>query len=78
MTLANMRQNGVRAVAARCEACGHEADVNVDALAETIAVPRVGRRLRCSRFSGRLRRQSGILLDFFCDDCELGQLVRAK
>jgi hypothetical protein len=52
--------------------------VNVDALAETIAVPRVGRRLRCSRFSGRLRRQSGILLDFFCDDCELGQLVRAK
>jgi hypothetical protein len=32
MTLANMRQNGVRAVTATCEACGREADVNVDAL----------------------------------------------
>jgi hypothetical protein len=29
MTLGNMRQNGVRAVIARCEACGHAADVNV-------------------------------------------------
>ena len=32
MTLANMRQNGVRMVWAKCEACGHQADVNVDAL----------------------------------------------
>src|ERR1700721_507952 len=48
MTLANMRQNGVHAVIARCEACGHVADVNVDALAGTIIVPQVGRRLRCS------------------------------
>ena len=46
MTLANMRQNGVHAVIARCEACGHVADVNVDALAGTITVPEVGRRLR--------------------------------
>jgi hypothetical protein len=30
MTLSNMRQNGVRSVAAACEACGHKADVNVE------------------------------------------------
>jgi hypothetical protein len=30
MTLANMRLNGVRAVIATCEACGHKADVNVE------------------------------------------------
>jgi hypothetical protein len=53
MTLANMRKNGVRAVIARCEACGHAADVNVDALAETIVVPEVGRRLRCSGCGGK-------------------------
>jgi hypothetical protein len=32
MTLANMRKNGVRMIWAKCEACGHQADVNVDAL----------------------------------------------
>jgi len=53
MTLANMRQNGVHAVIARCEACGHVADVNVDALAGTILVPEVGRRLRCSECGGK-------------------------
>jgi hypothetical protein len=47
-----MRQNGVHAVIARCEACGHVADVNVDALAGTIIVPEVGRRLRCSECGG--------------------------
>jgi hypothetical protein len=31
MTLANMRSNGVRAVTTTCEACGHKADVMVDA-----------------------------------------------
>ena len=40
MTLANMRQNGVHAVTATCEACGHKADVNVDALPESLTVPR--------------------------------------
>jgi hypothetical protein len=39
MTLANMRANGARAVIATCEACGHKADVNVDALPENIFVP---------------------------------------
>ena len=53
MTLANMRQNGVRAVTATCEACGREADVNVDALPETVTVPKAGQRLRCSSCGGK-------------------------
>ena len=53
MSLANMRANGVRAVIAICEDCKHEADINVDALPETIAVPEVGRRLRCSECGGK-------------------------
>jgi hypothetical protein len=53
MTLANMRQNGVRAVIATCEACGRSADVNVDALPATTAVPTAGQRLRCSRCGGK-------------------------
>ena len=52
MALANMRQNGVRAVIATC-ACGHKADVNVVALPETIFVPEVGRCLRCSQCDGK-------------------------
>lgn len=56
MTLANMRLNGVRAVIATCEACGREADVNVDGPAETIVVPDVGRRLRCSACGGKTIR----------------------
>jgi hypothetical protein len=53
MTLANMRKNGVRAVIASCQACGHKADVNVDALPETIVVPETGRRLQCSQCGGK-------------------------
>ena len=53
MTLANMRMNGVRAVIATCEACGHKADVNVDALPEGVTVPEVGRGLRCSHCGGK-------------------------
>jgi hypothetical protein len=45
MTLANMRENGVRAVMATCEACNHQADVSVDAMPETVTVPR--RRRTC-------------------------------
>jgi hypothetical protein len=40
MSLANMRQNGVRVVIATCEACNRSADVNVDALPETVYVPK--------------------------------------
>jgi hypothetical protein len=53
MSLANMRENGVHAVIAACEACGHKADVNVDALPETTFVPEAGRRLRCSQCDGK-------------------------
>jgi len=49
MDLGNMRQNGVHAVTASCEACGHEADVNVDALPASLRVPQVGQRTRCSQ-----------------------------
>ena len=52
-TLANMRANGVRAVTATCEACGREADVNVDALPSTVTVPKAGLRLRCSQCGGK-------------------------
>jgi RNase P subunit RPR2 len=54
MTLANMRENGVRAVAATCEACNHQADVSVDAMPENVHVPQVARRLRCSQCGGKL------------------------
>jgi hypothetical protein len=41
-----MRMNGVYAVIAKCEACGHTADLNVDAMPEGVTVPEAGRRLR--------------------------------
>jgi recombinational DNA repair protein (RecF pathway) len=53
MTLANMRQNGVRAVIASCANCGRSADVNVDLLPETMTVPEAGRRLCCSHCGGK-------------------------
>ena len=53
MTLANMRQNGVRMVTATCEVCGRQADVNVDALPETLTVPEAGRGLRCGQCGGK-------------------------
>jgi hypothetical protein len=54
MTLGNMRENGVRSVIATCQACGHKADVNVDALPESIVVPEIGRRRRFSACGGKL------------------------
>ena len=53
MTLSNMRADGVHAVTATCEACGHKADVNVDALPESVTLPEAGRRLRCSSCGGK-------------------------
>ena len=38
MTLANMRQNGVRSVAATCEACGHGAIIRDNYLERTAAI----------------------------------------
>jgi hypothetical protein len=51
MTLQNMRQNGVRAVTATCANCGRSADV--DALPETVTVPKAGQRLRCGSCGGK-------------------------
>jgi hypothetical protein len=48
MTVGNMRQHGIRSVDATCEACKHEAAVNVDRLADHIYVPDVALTLRCS------------------------------
>jgi hypothetical protein len=53
MTLATMRQNGVCAVTATCEACGRSADVVVDALPETVTVAKAGQRRRCSQCGGK-------------------------
>jgi DNA-directed RNA polymerase subunit RPC12/RpoP len=53
MTLANMRENGVRAVTATCANCGRSADISVDALPETMTVPEAGKRLRCSQCDGK-------------------------
>ena len=53
MTLANMRANGVYSVTATCEACGHSADVVVDALPQTVTVPKAGQRLRCGSCGGK-------------------------
>jgi hypothetical protein len=55
MTLANMRAHGVLSIAAHCErtACGRTAVGNVDGLADTLPVPDVALKLRCSECDGR-------------------------
>jgi hypothetical protein len=52
MTLANMRQNGVRSVIASCANCARSLDVNVDLLPETLTLSEVGNSLRCSHCGG--------------------------
>ena len=41
MPLANMREHGVRSVEATCEACKHEAIINVNSLPYDLYVPDV-------------------------------------
>jgi hypothetical protein len=55
VTLAHMRDHGVRSVDAYCEArgCGHMAIVLVDDLPDELPVPDVSLRLRCSRCGNR-------------------------
>jgi hypothetical protein len=48
MTLANMRANGVRSLAIRCEVCRHEATLNVDAYADEVTVPSFAPRMVCT------------------------------
>jgi hypothetical protein len=51
MTLGNLRENGVRTIAAWCSArdCNHSAVVDVERLGDDVPVPSLGPRLRCER-----------------------------
>ncbi len=55
MTLATMRDHGVRSVDAYCQAigCGHESTLNVDPLPDNLPVPDISLRLRCSKCGSR-------------------------
>ena len=53
MSLGNMRQHRVRSVDATCEACRHEAAINVDSLADHIYVPDVASRRAALRAARR-------------------------
>jgi len=46
VTLGQMRYRGVRSIEARCEACGHEARILVDALPDELPVSDVARTLK--------------------------------
>jgi hypothetical protein len=48
LTLANMRENGVRSLSVTCEICHHEALMNVDAFDDSIPVPAFGPRMVCT------------------------------
>jgi hypothetical protein len=53
MDLGNMRQNGVRALSVDCLACGHRADINVDAYPDHFSVPSFASRMKCSKCNSR-------------------------
>jgi hypothetical protein len=48
MTLANLRENGVRSLAVTCELCRHEALLNVDGFDDATPVPAFGPRMVCT------------------------------
>jgi hypothetical protein len=48
MTLANMREQGVRSLSVACHLCHHQAVMNVDAFGDAIPVPDFGPRMVCS------------------------------
>jgi hypothetical protein len=49
MTLANIRENGVRSLLIRCRNCHHEKITNVDHLPGDPTVPTFGPRMVCTR-----------------------------
>ena len=55
MTLGNMREHGVRSVAAHCQepTRGHSGSVNADHLPDDFPVPDVSLRLPCSACGSR-------------------------
>jgi hypothetical protein len=48
MTLANMRETGVRSLSMTCELCHHESVMNVDAFDDAVPVPALGPRMVCT------------------------------
>jgi hypothetical protein len=48
MTLANMRENGVRSLSVTCQLCHREAVMSVDAFDDRIPVPAFGPRMVCT------------------------------
>jgi hypothetical protein len=48
MTLANMRENGVRSLSVTCELCHHGAAMNVDTFGDAVSVPAFGPRMVCT------------------------------
>jgi len=55
MTLANMREQGVRGLAVYClnPYCRHHTVVNVDGYPDEFEVPAFGLRMRCSKCGGK-------------------------
>lgn len=49
MILGNMRQNGVRSLAVRCNLCHHEAVLEVEAWPDHVPVPAFRRRMVCTK-----------------------------
>lgn len=60
LTLGNMRQNGVRGLFTTCLACGHYAEVNMDAWPDNIRVPSFGPRMRQCGHLGATARPNRI------------------
>ena len=48
MTLANMRENGVRSLSVTCELCHHAAMMNADAFGDATPVPAFRPRMVCT------------------------------
>ncbi len=48
MTLANMREHGVRSLSVSCEVCHHDAVINVDRFGDAVPVPSFRSRMVCT------------------------------
>jgi hypothetical protein len=49
MTLANMRENGVRSLSVTCWQCHHERVINADQWPDEIEVPSFGPKMVCTK-----------------------------
>jgi len=62
MTLANVRHNGVRSLAVRCEVCHHKVILNVDAYADEVTVPAIGPKMVTGVFDTNQSRRCATLV----------------